>query len=79
MITIFVENMSVNGKKVKIKVTLNEEKINLMLYLQFERDELIKNEIFPKFRIIRSIRRYQESLWWETSSALEQLSQGLSQ
>ena len=29
-----------------------------MLYLQFERDELIKYDI----RIIRSVRRYQESL-----------------
>ena len=36
-----------------------------MLYLQFERDELIKYEIFPKIRIIRSFRRYQESLWWK--------------
>ena len=44
---------------------LNEEKINHMLYLQFERDELIKYEIFPKIRIIRSVRRYQESLWWK--------------
>ena len=47
------------------KVKLNEEKINHMLYLQFERDELIKCEIFPKIRIIRSVRRYQESLWWK--------------
>ena len=39
--------------------------MNHMLYLQFERDELIKNEIFPKIRIIRSVRRYQESLWWK--------------
>ena len=44
---------------------LNEEKINHMLYLQFERDELIKYEIFPKIRIIRSVRRYQESLLWK--------------
>ena len=44
---------------------LNEEKINHMLYLQFERDELIKYEILPKIRIIRSVRRYQESLWWK--------------
>ena len=44
---------------------LNEEKINHMLYLQFERDDLIKYEIFPKIRIIRSVRRYQESLWWK--------------
>ena len=36
-----------------------------MLYLQFERDELIKYEIFPKIRTIRSVRRYQESLWWK--------------
>ena len=36
-----------------------------MLYFQFERDELIKYEIFPKIRIIRSVRRYQESLWWK--------------
>ena len=54
---------------------LNEEKINHMLYLQFERDELIKYEIFPKIRIIRSIPRYQESLWWKLpvllSSCLE--------
>ena len=34
-----------------------------MLYLQFEREELIKNEIFAKIRIIRSVRRYPESLW----------------
>ena len=34
-----------------------------MLYLQFERDELIKYEMFPKIRMIRSVRRYQESLW----------------
>ena len=44
---------------------LNEEKINHMLNLQFERDELIKYEILPKIRIIRSVRRYQESLWWK--------------
>ena len=44
---------------------LNEEKINHMLYLQFESDELIKYEIFPKIRTIRSVRRYQESLWWK--------------
>ena len=36
-----------------------------MLYLQFERDELIKYEIFSKIRKIRSVRRYQESLWWK--------------
>ena len=46
-----------------------------MLYLQFERDELIKYRIFPKIRIIRSVRRYQESLWWKlpvlSSSCLE--------
>ena len=36
-----------------------------MLYLQFERDELIKYDIFPKIRTIRSVRRYQESLWWK--------------
>ena len=29
-----------------------------MLYLQFESDELIKYEILPKIRIIRSVRRY---------------------
>ena len=44
---------------------LNEEKINHMLYLQFESDELIKYEILPKIRIIRSVRRYQESLRWK--------------
>ena len=44
---------------------LKEEKINHMLNLQFERDELIKYEILPKIRIIRSVRRYQESLWWK--------------
>ena len=49
----------------KNKVKLNEEKINHMLYLQFERDELIKYEIFPKIREIRSVRRYQKSLWWK--------------
>ena len=47
------------------EVKLNEEKINHMLYLQFERDELIKYEIFSKIRTIRSVRRYQESLWWK--------------
>ena len=36
-----------------------------MLNLQFERDELIKYEILPKIRIIRSVLRYQESLWWK--------------
>ena len=61
MIIIFVESMSVSGKKVN-QVKLNEEKINHILNLQFERDELIKYEILPK---IRSVRRYQESLWWK--------------
>ena len=42
-----------------------KKKTNHMLYLQFERDELIKYEIFPKIRMIRSVRRYQESLWWK--------------
>ena len=36
-----------------------------MLYLQFEKDELIKYRIFPKIRIIRSVRPYQESLRWK--------------
>ena len=44
---------------------LNEDKINHMLHLQFERDEVIKYEIFPKIRRIRSVRCYQESLWWK--------------
>ena len=42
-----------------------KKKIYHMLYLQFERDEWIKYEIFPKIRIIRSVRRYLESLWWK--------------
>ena len=53
------------------KVKLNEENINHMLYLQFERDELIKYEIFPKIHINRSVRRYWESLWDNCSKALE--------
>ena len=35
-----------------------------------EEDELIKYEIFPKIRIIRSFRHYQKTLWWKLSVLL---------